>query len=302
MMTQSMGSQVCTEVQLQCGSRILSLAQPRIMGILNVTPDSFSDGGRYLNSDHALKQAEAMLAAGADIIDIGGESTRPGAAAVSEQQELDRILPVLNAIVTNLDVIVSVDTSKAKVMLEVAAAGAGLLNDVRALREPGAQAAAIQTQLPVCLMHMQGQPRTMQSDPSYSDVVAEVGEFLRGRVDACAAAGLDKGRLLIDPGFGFGKTLMHNLLLIENLNAFCSIAPVLVGLSRKRMLGEILGDTQVDRTTASVVAALQCVRHGACIVRVHDVAETAQALAVHQAVENHHHFEAAPVAEMNANV
>lgn len=255
------------------------------MGILNVTPDSFSDGGKFVDLDSALQHTDAMLTAGADIIDIGGESTRPGAAAVSVQQELDRILPVLEAIVSRFNAIVSVDTSKPTVMREAANSGAGLINDVRALREPGALDAAAAADVPVCLMHMLGEPRTMQNDPFYTDVVTEVADFLKERVSACEDVGIAKNRVLIDPGFGFGKTLSHNLDLLRNVGKLAAISPVLIGLSRKSMIAGMLGSDSMDRTTASVAAAIHCVQRGACIVRVHDVAETVQALRVFNAVE-----------------
>lgn len=270
---------------LKCGKQTLSLDRPHIMGILNVTPDSFSDGGRFLGLDAALVQAESMLKAGATIIDIGGESTRPGAAEVAEQPELDRVIPVLGHILERFDTIVSVDTSKAAVMREAAAAGAGMLNDVRALQEPNAMAAATASGLPICLMHMLGKPRTMQKDPEYSDVVDEVADFLKERVDACRSSGIAKELLLIDPGFGFGKTLQHNVELLANIGKLTEIAPVLVGLSRKSMIAGLIGDDQADRVTGSVVAAMQCVQQGASIVRVHDVAQTAQALRVINAVK-----------------
>jgi len=270
---------------MRFGSRTLSLDKPRIMGILNVTPDSFSDGGKFNDFDAALRQTEAMLADGADIIDIGGESTRPGAGAVTDQQEIDRVLPVLKAITDRFDIIVSVDTSKPAVMAEAATAGAGLLNDVRALREPGALEAAVNTKLPVCLMHMLGEPRTMQDDPSYVDVVQEVADFLKERVEVCRSAGIADDQLLLDPGFGFGKKLSHNLELLRNLGKLADISPVLIGLSRKRMIAGMLGNDSADRVVGSVVSATLCIQRGARIVRVHDVAETAQALRVLNAVE-----------------
>ena len=270
---------------LQCGSRQLNLERAHIMGILNVTPDSFSDGGRFIDLDAALVQAETMLNAGATIIDIGGESTRPGAADVSEQEEMDRVLPVLGHIFDRFDAVVSVDTSKGAVMREAAAAGAGMLNDVRALRGPGALQAAVDSQLPVCLMHMLGEPRTMQKDPQYGDVVNEVADFLKERVEVCRSAGMRADHLLIDPGFGFGKTLSHNLELLRNVGKLVDIAPVLIGLSRKKMVAAMLGDDTTDRVIGSVVAAMQCVERGASIVRVHDVAQTAQALRVMNAVK-----------------
>ncbi|MFK7889722.1 MAG: dihydropteroate synthase, partial [Granulosicoccus sp.] len=211
------------------------------MGILNVTPDSFSDGGEFFRHDHALTHAQAIVDQGVDIIDVGGESTRPGADDVQVEQELDRVVPIVEALVRRFDAIVSVDTSKALVMAEAASAGAGMINDVRALREPGALQAAAQSGLPVCLMHMLGEPRTMQQAPEYHDVVTEVCDFLTQRVDACIQAGIPRGQILIDPGFGFGKNLQHNLRLLAGLDRLCSVAPVLTGLSRKRMFAEILG-------------------------------------------------------------
>jgi len=270
---------------LQCGERTLPLDRVQIMGILNVTPDSFSDGGKFIELDAAMRQVEHMLNTGAAIIDIGGESTRPGAAAVNEQQEIDRVLPVLQAIVKRFDTIVSVDTSKAAVMRESAAAGAGLLNDVRALQEPDALQAAVDSGLPVCLMHMLGQPRTMQNAPKYTDVVNEVADFLKEKVRLCRSAGMSDKKILIDPGFGFGKTLSHNVELLRNLGKLADIAPVLVGLSRKSMIAAMLNDQQADRTIGSVVAAMQCAQRGASILRVHDVQETAQALLIINAVE-----------------
>ena len=270
---------------LQCGNRELSLDRAQIMGILNVTPDSFSDGGQFVDRDAALRQTEAMLAAGATIIDIGGESTRPGAASVSDQEEIDRVLPVLGHINDRFDTIVSVDTSKASVMREAAAAGAGMLNDVRALQEPGAMQAAVASGLPVCLMHMLGKPRTMQKDPQYADVVNEVADFLKEKVELCRSAGIAHDQVLIDPGFGFGKTLSHNLELLRNIGKLVDIAPVLIGLSRKSMIAGILGNAQADRVAGSVMAAMQCVQQGASIVRVHDVEQTAHALRVLNAVD-----------------
>ena len=269
---------------LKSQDETLSLPRPAIMGILNVTPDSFSDGGQHNALDAALRHAESMINAGADIIDVGGESTRPGAADVSEQQELDRVLPVIVAIKSRFDVHISLDTSKPILMREGAAAGVAILNDVRALQEPGALEIAVLTGLPVCLMHMQGQPRSMQHSPQYVDVVAEVTQFLMDRRQVCIDAGMDASQLVLDPGFGFGKNLSHNLALLQSLDSLCALAPVLIGLSRKRMFGQILGDDSTSRVVASVTAALLCVQKGASIVRVHDVQETAHALAVYRAV------------------
>ncbi|WP_240753934.1 dihydropteroate synthase [Natronospirillum operosum] len=272
-------------MELEQGGRRLSLERPRVMGVLNVTPDSFSDGGRFHAPDQALDQAAQMVAAGVDIVDIGGESTRPGAAPVSEQQELDRVLPVLEGLRQRFDVWISVDTSSPAVMRAAATAGADMLNDVRALSREGALAAAVDTGLPVCLMHMQGEPANMQSDPRYDDVVNQVVGYLTERRDAALAAGIPAGRIVLDPGFGFGKTLEHNLALVRALPGLAELGhPLLVGLSRKSMLGRITGRPVDQRLGASVAAALLCAQRGAQIIRVHDVAETVDALAVWQAV------------------
>jgi len=275
-------------MMLDCGGRLLDLTVPRIMGILNVTPDSFSDGGDFFVPDAALNQVERMIDDGADIIDIGGESTRPGAEDVSDEEELRRVIPLVEGIVNRFAVIVSVDSSKPAVMRAAAAAGAGMLNDVRALRAPGALEAARDAALPVCLMHMQGAPRTMQANPQYDDVVAAVRLFLEQRLSTCEASAIPRHRLLLDPGFGFGKTLTHNLQLLAALNSLTELgAPVLVGLSRKSMLGAITGRDVGSRVVASVSAAMLAVQRGATIVRVHDVAETADALGVLRAVAEH---------------
>ncbi|MDB4223100.1 dihydropteroate synthase [Granulosicoccus sp.] len=271
-------------LKLKKGDRTVLLNHPAIMGILNVTPDSFSDGGKFLGFDQALRHTEAMIEAGADIIDIGGESTRPGADDVSEQIELDRTLPIIEAIVSRFDTVISLDTSKPSVMREGAAAGVGILNDIRALREPGSLETAAATGLPVCLMHMQGQPRSMQHAPEYVDVLTEVTQFLVDRRQICINAGIDASQIILDPGFGFGKNLSHNLALLNGLEVLCAKAPVLIGLSRKRMFGQILRCDSVSRVVASVTAAILCVQKGASIVRVHDVQETAQALDVYRAV------------------
>jgi dihydropteroate synthase len=258
---------------------------PAVMGILNVTPDSFSDGGRFVGRDAALRQAEAMARDGAAIIDVGGESTRPGAAAVPEQEELDRVLPVVEAVVAAVDVPVSVDTSKPGVMRAAVSAGAGLINDIRALREEGALQAAAELQCPVCVMHMQGEPRTMQRQPEYADVVADVAGFLTARVRACVAAGLAGNLIIVDPGFGFGKTPRHNIELLANLRQLQAVGrPVLVGLSRKSTLGELTGRDVEERMPASIAAAVIAVSNGAAMVRVHDVRETVDALRVVSAV------------------
>ncbi len=282
--------------QLQCGRRQLSLAQPAVMGILNVTPDSFSDGGLHYRNDsrdisRAVDAAAAMVADGATLIDVGGESTRPGAEPVSVEQELQRVVPVVEALTTRLEVIVSVDTSSAPVMTAAAGAGAGMINDVRALRREGALAAAAATELPVCLMHMQAEPGTMQQRPSYQDVVAEVGSFLEQRVAACDAAGIARHRLLLDPGFGFGKTLEHNLALFRSLPELAQLQlPLLVGVSRKSMIGELLNCAVDQRANGSVVLALMAAQAlqqcAPCLLRVHDVKHTVEALRLWQAVRS----------------
>lgn len=273
-------------MQLDCAGTILDLAQPQVMGILNVTPDSFSDGGRFVARDAALRQARAMVEEGAAIVDVGGESTRPGAAEVSVAEELDRVIPVIEAVRAELPVVVSVDTSKPEVMRAAVAAGAGLINDVRALRAPGALEAAAAAGVPVCLMHMQGEPRSMQVRPSYADVVAEVRAFLLERAAVCRAAGIPASRIVLDPGFGFGKTVEHNLSLLKHLPELCEEGyPVLAGLSRKSLIGALLDLPVERRETPSVVLALLAVNAGARIVRVHDVAATAQALRLWRAVQ-----------------
>lgn len=263
----------------------LALDSPSVMGILNVTPDSFSDGGLFVKRDDALRQAEAMIAAGAEILDIGGESTRPGAADVSVEEELDRVIPIVEALREMTDVPISVDTSKAVVMRAASNAGADMINDVRALREDGALAAVAELDMAVCLMHMQGQPRTMQREPSYEDVSTEVGEFLTERRDRCIDAGIRHYRIVLDPGFGFGKSHAHNVELLANLRLLTDIGqPVLVGLSRKATLGQLTGRDVDQRLAASIAAAIVAVMNGAMIVRTHDVAETLDALRVAQAV------------------
>ncbi len=271
---------------IDCAGKELDLSRPRVMGILNVTPDSFSDGGDFITPDVAIERARLMVKEGADIIDIGGESTRPGARPVPEQEELERVIPVIRAIASELSVPVSIDTSKAGVMREAVAAGAGMINDVMALRAPGALEAARDAKVPVCLMHMQGEPRTMQQDPEYGDVVEDLLQFFRARIQACSEAGIPRGRLLLDPGFGFGKRLEHNVALLARLERFGELGPpLLVGLSRKSMIGAILGDAPVDeRLHGSVAAALLAVERGAAIVRVHDVKPTVDALKLVQAL------------------
>ncbi len=272
-------------MKLDCNGKILNLGRPRVMGILNVTPDSFSDGGKFLHSDAAINQAVQMATDGAAIIDVGGESTRPGASPVSAQEELDRVVPVIEALVARLDIPVSIDTSKPEVMATAVQAGAGLINDVNALRSKGAVEQAAKLGVPVCLMHMQGQPDTMQQAPRYDNVLDEVNAFLTERIDACVEQGIPQEQLLIDPGFGFGKTLEHNLELLRRLDELEKLdCPVLVGLSRKSMLGTLTGREPEQRMAASVAAALLAVERGASIVRVHDVAETVDALKILEAV------------------
>ncbi len=259
----------------------LLVDRPIVMGVLNVTPDSFSDGGRYAARDAALRHAEALLDDGAAILDVGGESTRPGAADVAESEELDRVLPVIEALTDVTDVPVSIDTSKPAVMRHAVSAGAAMINDVRALGAEGALAMAASLDVPVCLMHMRGQPRTMQEAPEYEDVTAQVGAFLAERRDACIAAGVPQSRILLDPGFGFGKQHRHNVELLANLRQLTALGqPLLVGLSRKATLGALTGRDVDDRVAASIAAAVIAVMHGALVVRAHDVRETVDALTV----------------------
>ena len=264
----------------------MSLDRPVVMGVINTTPDSFSDGGLLyrgarLDMNRALGRARDMVSEGAHVLDIGGESTRPGAAPVSVAEEMDRVLPLLERINGELDVVVSVDTSTPALMSEAARLGAGLINDVRALTREGALAAAADSGLPVCLMHMQGEPGSMQADPHYEDVVSEVSDYLVARVDACTAAGIVPQRLLLDPGFGFGKTVAHNLVLLRELPRLGALGfPLLVGLSRKSMIGKLLGREVGQRLPASLALALLAVERGAGVVRTHDVAATVDALAM----------------------
>lgn len=271
---------------LRCGDRELDLSFCRVMGVLNVTPDSFSDGGQFHSGDRldpgrVLSRAEQLVADGAAILDVGGESTRPGASPVSLQEEMDRVVPMVEAIAARLDVVISVDTSSPEVMVAAAAAGAGLINDVRALQRPGAPAAAASLGLPVCLMHMQGSPESMQASPDYNDVVDDVADFLKMRINAAIDAGIEQSAILLDPGFGFGKTVDHNLRLLNRLGQLKALGyPVLVGLSRKSMIGRILGRDVGQRMPASVALAVIAAERGAAIVRCHDVAETVDALAM----------------------
>ena len=272
--------------RLPCGNRVLDLAHPQVMGILNVTPDSFSDGGRFRQRDEALRHAAAMVAAGASLIDVGGESTRPGALQVSADEELQRVAPVVEAIAAELDVIISVDTSCPQVMRESARLGAGLINDVRSLRREGALQAAVESGLPVCLMHMQGEPETMQKNPHYDDLLAEVQAFFAERMAACAVAGIDAGRIILDPGFGFAKNLQHNLSLFKHMQVLHGFArPLLVGVSRKSMIGQALGREVDKRLAGGLALAALAVAKGACILRVHDVAETVDLVRMIAAVE-----------------
>lgn len=268
-------------MQLTLGRYSLDLTRPRVMGVLNVTLDSFSDGGDFADRDQALRHAVSMAEAGASIIDIGGESTRPGAASVDATQEIDRVLPVIEAVRRETDVLLSVDTSKPEVMREAVAAGAILINDVRALRADGALEAAASLDAAICLVHMLGTPETMQVEPQYQALPGDILGFLADRVAACEGAGIVRGRLLIDPGFGFGKTDQHNLRLLSRLDAFKVLAlPLVIGISRKRTLGNITGRGARDRTAAGLAAAVLAVERGAHIVRTHDVAATVDALAV----------------------
>jgi dihydropteroate synthase len=272
-------------MQLIFPTATLDLTTPRVMGVLNVTPDSFSDGGKYIALDAAVERALQMLAEGADIIDIGGESTRPGAKPVTAAEEVERVVPVIAALRAVTDAPVSIDTSKPEVMLAAAAAGASMINDVRALQMAGALDAAAGSGLPVCVMHMQGEPASMQEQPEYRDVAAEVRAYLAERVAACQAVGIKQ--IVIDPGFGFGKTLQHNLALFRALPTFIEQSlPLLVGVSRKAMIGALLGDASRDRTIGSVTLALAAVHNGAHIVRVHDVQPTVDALRIEAALQS----------------
>ena len=273
-------------MKLYANNKCLDLSFPQIMGILNFTPDSFSDSGQFFSLDKALFQVEKMLKEGATIIDIGGESTRPMAEEVPETEELQRVIPLVEAVQKRFDCWISVDTSKAVVMQEAAKVGMDLINDIRALREPGALEIAGQLNLPTCIMHMQGQPRTMQTNPHYDDVVQDVYQFLNDRTQACLAAGIAKENIIWDMGFGFGKTVQHNYKLLQQLAHFCERGyPVLAGLSRKSMIGTVLDKTVTERVVGSVAGALIAAQNGATILRVHDVAETADALKVWQATQ-----------------
>ncbi|MGX9759056.1 MULTISPECIES: dihydropteroate synthase [unclassified Pseudomonas] len=278
---------VLSSTRLPCGSRVLDLAHTHVMGILNVTPDSFSDGGRFSQLDAALRHAAAMVAAGATIIDVGGESTRPGARAVSPVEEMERVAPIVERIHRELDVIISVDTSTPAVMRETARLGAGLINDVRSLQRDGALDAAAATGLPVCLMHMLGEPGTMQDAPHYDHLVAEVTEFLVDRIAQCAAVGIAPERIILDPGFGFAKTLQHNLSLFKHMESLHALGrPLLVGVSRKSMIGMALNRPVGERLYGGLALAALAVAKGARILRVHDVAETVDVVRMIEAVES----------------
>ena len=276
---------------LQCGARLLGLDSTQVMGILNVTPDSFSDGGKLFANDkidmsELLYKAEQMVENGATILDIGGESTRPNAEEVSPQQEMDRVLPALEVLSKKLDVVISIDTSNAQLMIEASKNGAGLINDVRALQRPGALMAAANSGLPVCLMHMQGTPKTMQNNPKYNDVVEQVKEYLLERAAACVEAGIAKNNIILDPGIGFGKTLDQNLALIANAKAFIETGhPYLLGVSRKSMFAQLLSREVDERLAGGLATTAYAVMQGASIVRVHDVKETADVVKVVEALK-----------------
>lgn len=273
--------------KLDCGGKILDLSIPQVMGILNVTPDSFSDGGRHFVPASALQQTATMLEEGAAIIDVGGESTRPGANDVSLDEELDRVIPVIEKIADEFDTIISIDTSKPQVMLEAVKAGATFINDVNALRADGAVEVAAQCSVPVCLMHMQGKPRTMQDSPSYEHVVHDVMRFLRERVEVCTQSGIDIDSIIVDPGFGFGKTLEQNLQLMRGLDAFHEFnSPVLVGVSRKSMIGTILDADVDERLIGTVALEALAIWQGAQIIRAHDVKAAIDSVKIAAAVKS----------------
>lgn len=269
--------------QLNCAGKIVDLSRPQVMGVLNLTPDSFSDGGRWFGLDAAIAQAELMVEQGAAIIDVGGESTRPGAPEVSAAEELARVLPVISALAGRISVPISIDTSKAEVMREAVKAGATMINDVAALSGDGALQAAAETNVPVCLMHMRGTPRTMQTDPVYSNVVAEVAEWLRAKAKQAELAGISSSNIVLDPGFGFGKTLEHNYQLLAALERLQCGYPLLVGMSRKSMLGNILNKPVGQRLHGGLAAATIAVMKGVSIIRTHDIEATADAIKICQA-------------------
>lgn len=277
---------------LNCAGKSLDLSAPCVMGIVNVTPDSFSDGGKFFAADQALKQARKLVADGAAIIDIGGESTRPGSTPVDAEEEIRRVVPAIEAISAELDVPISIDTLKADVMRAAVKAGAGLINDVNALRGDGALQAAAELKVPVCLMHMQGTPQTMQKEPHYDDVVQEVKDFLLARITACQAAGISRENLILDPGFGFGKKARHNLRLMKHLSNFMDMdLPVLVGVSRKSIIGAMLNVSVDERLAGSLALASIAVCQGAKIIRSHDVRETVQAITLCQHVQQVEDFD-----------
>lgn len=272
-------------MEIRFQNQIMDLSFPQVMGIVNMTPDSFSDGGNYNNLDDAMRRVDSMIQAGASFIDVGGESTRPGAAEVSVEEELDRVIPLVEKIARYFDVWISVDTSKPQVITESAKAGAHLINDIRALTEPGAIEAAAKTQLPVCIMHMQGDPKTMQNAPHYQqDIYQEVDQFFTQHINRCINAGIERQKIILDPGFGFGKTLQHNYRLLAKLNNFHHFGlPLLVGMSRKSMIGQVLNVPPQERMIGSVSCAVIAAMQGAQIIRVHDVKETFDALRIVQA-------------------
>ncbi|MWN32893.1 MULTISPECIES: dihydropteroate synthase [unclassified Gilliamella] len=272
-------------MEIHFQNQTIDLSFPQVMGIVNMTPDSFSDGGNYNNLDDAMRRVDSMIQAGATFIDVGGESTRPGAAEVSIDEELNRVVPLVEKIARYFDVWISVDTSKPQVMTESAKAGAHLINDVRALTEPGALEAAAQTGLPVCVMHMQGDPQTMQNAPHYEqDIYQEVDDFFAKQIERCINAGIDRPKIILDPGFGFGKTLAHNYRLLATLEQFHHFnLPLLVGMSRKSMIGQVLNVPPQERMLGSVSCAVIAAMKGAQIIRVHDVKETFDALRIVQA-------------------
>ena len=274
-------------MKLTANNKTLDLSTPKIMGILNFTPDSFSDSGKFFQLDKALFQVETMLKQGTSIIDIGGESTRPMAEEVTLEEELERVVPLVEAVRKRFDCWISVDSSKAQVMQEAAKVGMDLINDIRALQEPDALQTAVRLALPVCIMHMQGQPRTMQLNPHYDDVVADILKFMQQRTEQCLASGIKKENLIWDPGFCFGKSVQHNYYLLQQFSVFCEQGyPVLAGISRKSMIGAVLDKPVEQRTVGSVAAALIAAMKGASILRVHDVAETADALKIWLATQN----------------
>ncbi|EJC6796183.1 dihydropteroate synthase [Vibrio parahaemolyticus] len=272
---------------ITANNKSLDLSRPHVMAILNVTPDSFSDGGKFNSLELALAQVEKMITAGVSIIDVGGESTRPGAPDVSLEEELQRVVPVVKAIREKYDVWISVDTSKAEVMRQAIAVGADLINDIRALQEPGALQVAAASKLPVCLMHMKGQPRTMQESPQYENLMDDVAQFLEERIAACEAVGINKSQLILDPGFGFGKTIEHNYHMLAHLEKFHEFGlPILAGMSRKSMIFKLFDKPAADCTNASVVCATIAAMKGAQIIRVHDFEETIEAMKIVEMTQN----------------